>query len=688
MPGSNTSAWVEFSGVNAMRLFTNATQYEPNDDLGPFGDGVNDLASFNARKDALRNDPLNSTFINWAPFEDRFANRTLSGTNRIQTDYAFGELHDLGIHVLPVSTRSANSYPIAGPTDWAGQWEQWQYYYAFAFHTARHFDVSQFQMYNEPNRDSNIDQSSYVMRLQLASDAMRSAIEDVNRIYDKDLVADVAAPVTAGGSTRVDDWGRAALEAIRTDYQGQPVDYDMFNTYAAQVYTRTGATMANDIAGIHSKIPLYHAGGSAAGEAMPVMISEFNRYTTAQFASRPVDLETPSILADIGSIFVNSTLQGVDSLYAFKFSQTVSNGQAQETGFHYVQNSGTFDITGATRSAGVVRLFAKGFSEHRALLDNAVSSDGTYNFTATFDPSSNNYYAFAVNHNDSESHEVTIDLSEWNVAPGTIISVEEVSSLHSGAVTQMISVPQDRQITVTQPSESVWLLSVPSGPQQQSVALTPSDDASVRNSDGTSGGEYRTQNFGYLSSATVGRDPNSAESNYCTYLQFNVDDFTADRVSRAILQLTGSSSEGLIPLNVYALAEDGWSEDGIAWSNAPNLLSNDAKITGVGATAFPVGILLYSESQATWGLDITQFLRNHADLFDDGMLSFALAREERFAGDLDLPQSYVELFTRESAYAPQLLLFVPEPGALALLAVGAVCVAAWRLRRGRRKPDN
>ncbi len=243
MPGSNTSAWVEFSGANAMRLFTSATQYEPIDDLRPFGDGVTSLATFNARKDALRSDPLNTSYILWPLFESQFANHTLNGINHIRTNYAMGELQKLGVHILPVSTRSASSGPISGPSDWAGQWEQWQYYYAFSFYTAREFDVSQFQMYNEPNLDSHIDQAGYVLRLQLASDAIRSAIADVNRIYGKNLTADIAAPVTAGGSSRVDDWGRAVLEAIRTDYQGQTVDYDIFNTYAAQIYGRTGPTI-------------------------------------------------------------------------------------------------------------------------------------------------------------------------------------------------------------------------------------------------------------------------------------------------------------------------------------------------------------------------------------------------------------------------------------------------------------
>src|ERR1044072_7360574 len=72
LPGSNTSAWVDYSGVNAFRVWATSSDYEirhgseaNRDDLAPWGDGVTDLASFNARKPALRADPLNQAYIDW-----------------------------------------------------------------------------------------------------------------------------------------------------------------------------------------------------------------------------------------------------------------------------------------------------------------------------------------------------------------------------------------------------------------------------------------------------------------------------------------------------------------------------------------------------------------------------------------------------------------------------------------------
>src|SRR5688572_31362884 len=77
LPGSNASAWVDYSGVNAFRVWATSSDYEirhgteaNRDDFGPWGDGVSDLASFNQRKANLRADPLSQTYIDWAEFND------------------------------------------------------------------------------------------------------------------------------------------------------------------------------------------------------------------------------------------------------------------------------------------------------------------------------------------------------------------------------------------------------------------------------------------------------------------------------------------------------------------------------------------------------------------------------------------------------------------------------------------
>ena len=76
------------------------------------------------------------------------------------------------------------------------------------------------------------------------------------------------------------------------------------------------------------------------------------------------------------------------------------------------------------------------------------------------------------------------------------------------------------------------------------------------------------------------------------------------------------------------------------------------------STAFPVGQLTFDNTQAEWGIDLTDFLRQHPQLVDDGSLTLALVREQRFTGDVDPSLSYVELQMKESGIAPKLTLFL------------------------------
>ena len=83
MPGSNTSAWVDYSDVNAFRVWLSPGDYEPTDDIAPFGDGVTDMASFNTRKALLRADPTNPAYINFSAFDNRFKNFVQDGRNQV-----------------------------------------------------------------------------------------------------------------------------------------------------------------------------------------------------------------------------------------------------------------------------------------------------------------------------------------------------------------------------------------------------------------------------------------------------------------------------------------------------------------------------------------------------------------------------------------------------------------------------
>jgi hypothetical protein len=554
-----------------------------------------------------------------------------------------------------------------------------------AYHAAKKYDVTRYQMYNEPDQSgSTITRGEWVDRLKVASDAVRTAIADVNRDFGKSLGADVSAPTTKGGASTIDTWGRDALVSNRTDYAGRAVNYDVFNTYDLHRYDdadTNGVAYRQDIQTLKTKIPQYNASGAM----LPVTYTEFNRRSSSGFSGSPSEnLNAPEIYTDFATIYLEAMSENVKGMYAFKFNQTTWEGTAglepQKTGFHYVDETApTYDTTGSTVAGEVVRLFAKGFKGERPRLSNAVSaSNANYRMATSFDAGSGNYYLYGVNRNTADTFDLTVDVSGWNVAPGTVVSVEEVGSRHMGEVVQLATVGADRKLRgLSQPAKSVWLMTVPSGPAQAQLNLSPVADAQVRNSAGRLATDSRNTNYGAQPTARVARSESDAAGDHATFLKFDLGAVDADDVSRAILWVTGQNvtTSNAETFHVYAITNDAWSENGITWANAPGLLPGDSKMAGVGTGAFPVGHLTFTGTRAEFGVDVTEFLQGHGD----GVLSFALIREERFDGDFS--GNVVELFTRESAFAPRLMLSVPEPGAATLLALAGIGAL---VRRGRR----
>src|SRR4051794_22187827 len=183
VPGSNTRDWWHYSGVSGARVFISPGVIEPGDDIAGRGDGVTDQATFLGRKAALRSNPLNTNYINWPYFTNNFNTTDQHGSNLLNPNGTCSDLRQLGIEIQVCLTASQGSFTITDANDWAGRWELWQNYYAEAFYLARYFDVQRFQMYNEPNAVSSLTAIEFLERLQITSDAIQSAVADVNQLY-------------------------------------------------------------------------------------------------------------------------------------------------------------------------------------------------------------------------------------------------------------------------------------------------------------------------------------------------------------------------------------------------------------------------------------------------------------------------------------------------------------------------
>jgi hypothetical protein len=680
MPGSNTADWWHFSGVNGARIFSTPTVVEASDDLAPFGDGVSSQASFVTRRDNLRANPLSTTYINWPYIEGGYQNNPTSGSNNINLKYAFGQLHDLGIDSLAQIGYTNNSFPwdpAGTAAGWADRWEQWQHFYAQAFYLAKNFDVHRFQMYNEPNGD-DIPAAEWQERLRFSSDAVQAAVADVNRIYGKSLVAEMQGPVSAGNPlTYYPTWGKPTVTSLHTNELGVvDPNFQVMQTYDYQRYDLTGDSFGSELTNVKNTV-----NADAGGAPMRYAISEFNVHTAGNFDNMVETLDTPSQFSRFGSILAQLANNKPDELYIFKFSETpgTNPGTVKKNGTHFVDNGNApYNIGGETKGGAVVRLFAHSFAGAKDLF-NIPATSGTgatdLRIAASHDMARDTYNMLSANEGTA-ARTLTINLSSWGIAPGARVIVQEVSADRQGEISQIVTVPVGGIINLTQPAQSVFLVSVPKKAPTSVLSLSATDDAIVK------AGANANLNFGTSGSLFAKNDAVDPSARNVTFIKFNTGSLVNSDVQQAVLQLWGQNdgSASQVIAHVYGLTNDNWNESTITWNTAPNLASttsttlNDISqnfITGEGATAHIVGELTGVATARQMSIDVTDFVREHADQ----QITFMIAREVRFDGEnVDDALTSLDLASKERGTAPGPQLFltlasVPEPTTATLIAL-------------------
>ncbi len=662
MPNSNTADWWRFSGVNGARIFSTPTTVEFSDDLAPFGDGVNSQATFVTRRDNLRANPLSTSYINWPYIEGRYQNAPTSGSNVINLKYAFGQLHDMGIDSLAQIGYTNSSFPwdpAGTAAGWADRWEQWQHFYIQAFYLAKNFDVHRFQMYNEPNGD-DIPAAEWQERLRFSSDAVQAAVADVNRIYGKSLVAEMQGPVTAGNPlTYYPTWGRPTVTNLHTTPLGVvDPDFQVMQTYDYQRYDLTGDSFGSELTNVKNTV-----GADAGGAPMRYAISEFNVHTAANFDATSDTLDTPSQFSRFGSILAQLANNQPDELYIFKFSQSSTAGTVKKNGTHFVANeTAPYNIGGETKGGAVVRLFAHGFAGAKDLF-NVPATSGTgatdLRIAASHDARRDTYNMLSANEGIS-ARTLTINLSSWGIAPGARAIIQEVSSDRQGEVSQIVTVPVGGIINLTQPAQSVFLVSVPKAAPTYVRSLGATDDAMVK------AGSNANSNFGTSGDLFAKNDATDPSARNVTFIKFNTGSLANSEVQQAVLQLWGQNdgSASQVIAHVYGLTSDNWNESSITWNTAPNLAATTSTalstisqnfITGEGTTAHIVGELTGVATGRQMSVDVSDFIREHPDQ----QITFMIAREVRFDGEnVDDALTSLNLASKERGTNPGPQLFL------------------------------
>lgn len=629
MPNGNTAAWVEYAAVNAVRFFASLSIWCPDSAFDP-GAGIETVEDFDDRINQLRKD--SGRFIDWRALRRFWSTHIYETTNHYNLDHQVDRLHRLGITPIMEAAEFRWNSP------WSGLWLMWQKHYAFTHHLASRWDVERYNFVNEPDHpsaaDDIVDQAVYLRGLQIASNAIRSAISDVNAEHGKELRAIVQAPVITHASQNSGDyhmdadpdadarddehgWGEICLRNLRTDYHGDTVDHDLFDVFDTHLYNKTAETYGYELEMMRTKMRGY----TPTGVALPVVYSEFNRRNTGTFETSGDDLNTPMIFSDLAEIWGATLTGGAEGMICFKFDNTMrANGIPYGTGHYYVENAGDYNIRGAKKAAEVNRMFADRFADRkdRVVLAATVTSAGPAvmpgAIVASYDREPGRCSLWLPHRSSEAAYPLTVDLSEGPVrAAGATMITREVSADHSGDVIMVEPVPESGVITVTQPADRVWLITLlerRSEPEQHrpvaAVGLTPG---------------------GAADHLPVGR-AGAAVAPAVSYLAFDVPVGTGSRA--AILELDGATGDGApLTFQVYALSRTDWVGEELTWESAPCFEPGQVRADAVGREAFPAGQLTAPAEAGVARLDVTRVLGKARR----GRLGFLLVREQAHGED-------------------------------------------------------
>jgi hypothetical protein len=652
MPSSNAADWFRYSGVNAARVFISTSDIEPGDDLAPVGDGVTSAASFFARKALVREQSasttseLQETYIKWSAFLQRY-NAVLAGSNSIHLSYTMGQLRDRKISVLANITASASRFPITSDSDWAGKWELWQHYYAQAFLLSRDYGVGNFAMYNEPNGVSGIAEALWIQRLYYCSDAIQSAVADMNARYGKQVVAKVFAPNTANGvekyNTAPDNiWGRDAVthRHLRLDGASSP-DWMNLHVYNYQKYTM----LTHASGGLTGYVTDYNALRAAidadmVGEPqLPMALSEFNVRTAANYENKTETQDSPSDYSALGANSIALTQCGAQQLYLFKFGQTASNAASgiAKNGTHYVQNdaSSSHNYGGATKAAEVYRLFVKASGKNRSQLKTTVTAGAvpinTANLwcLATHAPDKGSYFIYLVN-KGTTAISLQVNVADLALPDGAPVMVEDVSTTTNGSALTSTAITASTVPALNIPGQSVRLYTLPINKQYR-LTTTAVADATL------SDGANRSSANGSGTTLPVRAD-GTANGRKVALIKVPVPAADLASTHSHWLSLSVATASGSTPVqaHVYGLSDNTWTEASANWAGFGtvlkqnvgdgNLIENNV-IAGPGDTAQLLGqITATTTTPATRYVDVTDFIKSRTD----GFASFLIVQEHRW----------------------------------------------------------
>ncbi|MFR9649317.1 MAG: discoidin domain-containing protein [Rikenellaceae bacterium] len=379
--GSNARTWIEYSGANCMRVWATLSSSIPESVIEPYAD-VETLEDFEARKNAIRSNPEGSD-IKWDVISK--IGRGEEGRARNSNfEFILKELQELGVDVL----LQVNSKDFDG--SWSNSFKQWQSYYAMAFYAAKLADVGMYATQNEPNHvhSGPMTIEEWVLAMRLVSDAVHCAIEDVNRLYNRDIEPRFVGPVTAGTNA---NWWSAIARAERVDYRGEKMDRDLIDLFSIHSYNSPAQGYATRVSDVNDLIKANHP----EGLGKKIVFTETGRWMNAYLIDKEETMDSPSLFTEWAGMYTNNMLNGCFGMWAFKFSNT------QDGTFLYGKKSGHHHTWKGQR-------FIEGEANNVALGAKVTASSGE-NCAAIVDGDKSTESAWVCNSSEPKWLEIELD---------------------------------------------------------------------------------------------------------------------------------------------------------------------------------------------------------------------------------------------------------------------------------------
>jgi hypothetical protein len=650
----NAWDWFRYTGVKAARIFISASDLQSS--TSPGKKYVTSSATFTSTVASARALGTSaSTYVKWSDFNYDF---TTSGSNEINLKDAFTTLTGLGVKILANITCSPSTFPLTGDTDYAGRWEIWQHYYAQAYLLSRDYGIYRFAFFNEPNGYSGETPADWLLRVKICSDAVQSAIADMNAATGKNIVPQIFAPNTASGATKYntggDTWGYDAVTSRHVKLDGSTLstwfNFHVYNYQKYSLLTDDSGSSSGYIQDIDT-LSGYIKADMGSETTYPIALTEYNVRTGSQYDTTSSTQDSPTDYVALGANSIALTAHNARQLYCFKFGQTADSTSpygVAKNGTHYVDNdSSAHNYGAATKAAEVYRLFNKASKGARSRYTSSVTSGAASSTTSglwrlvTRDPETGNTYVYLAN-KKSSSIPLSLNATVLGIADGTPFYVEEVSSANSGGVAFTSNVSGGQAVLGSIPAESVWLVTIP-GASSALSSIQASDDSQI--GDGTSVGV----SGGSATSISVRAD-GTVNGTKAALIKIATPSDRSGNLKSVLLDLGTAITSGTTPVqvNVYGVKSASWSESSATWSSLAaflrqgvtggNSISNNPVInTNTNSSAMMLGQLVVNSTvNSRRMLDVTEFVKSQSG----GSATFLITQDHRWNHSADLTTSW------------------------------------------------